>query len=165
MLVPRESLERCRAEYGELVQKILANSRKSRSPRKATGDLRENHEFKAAKEMQKILMRQRRRTSETQLMRARAARTFQIAKTDAVNIGTIAQATNLETNQSESFTILGAWDSDPGYGHHQLPSRPSARRCSTIKPGDEVEFELHGTKRRQRIEKIEAWKTEAPAQV
>jgi hypothetical protein len=32
------------------------------------------------------------------------------------------------------------------------------------KPGDEVEFELHGTKRRQRIEKIAAWKTEAPAQ-
>jgi transcription elongation GreA/GreB family factor len=31
------------------------------------------------------------------------------------------------------------------------------------KVGDEVEFELHGSKRRQRIEKIEAWKIEAPA--
>ena len=29
------------------------------------------------------------------------------------------------------------------------------------KVGDEVEFELHGTKRRHRIEKIEAWKIEA----
>ena len=28
------------------------------------------------------------------------------------------------------------------------------------KVGDEVEFELHGSKRRHRIEKIEAWKME-----
>jgi hypothetical protein len=33
------------------------------------------------------------------------------------------------------------------------------------KVGDEVEFELHGSKRRHRIEKIDVWKTEenAPA--
>jgi transcription elongation GreA/GreB family factor len=30
------------------------------------------------------------------------------------------------------------------------------------KVGDEVEFELHGGKHRHRIEKIEAWKIEAP---
>ena len=29
------------------------------------------------------------------------------------------------------------------------------------KVGDEVEFELHGSKRRNRVEKIEAWKIEA----
>ena len=33
------------------------------------------------------------------------------------------------------------------------------------KVGDEVEYELHGQKRHQRIEKIEAWKTEAAAAV
>jgi hypothetical protein len=31
------------------------------------------------------------------------------------------------------------------------------------KVGDEVEFELHGTKRRHRIEKIEMWTAPAPA--
>jgi hypothetical protein len=32
------------------------------------------------------------------------------------------------------------------------------------KVGDEVEFELHGSKRRHRIEKIDAWKIETAAQ-
>ena len=42
-------------------------------------------------------------------------------------------------------------------------SRPSRMSLLNRKVGDEVEFELHGGKHRHRIEKIEAWKTEAPA--
>ena len=38
------------------------------------------------------------------------------AKTDVVGPGTIVLATDLATNQPESFTILGAWDSDPDRG-------------------------------------------------
>jgi transcription elongation GreA/GreB family factor len=155
-----ESLERRRAEYAELVQKTIpANSREIAVAR-SYGDLRENHEYKAAKEMQKILMR-RKDELETQLARSRGA-DFSNANTDAVNIGTIVQATNLETNQSESFTILGAWDSDPDKGIISYLS-PVGAALLNHKPGDEVEFELHGTKRRHRIEKIDAWKTEATA--
>jgi hypothetical protein len=40
---------------------------------------------------------------------------------------------------------------------------PVAMALVNRKVGDEVEFELNGSKRRHRIEKIEAWKTEAPA--
>ncbi|HUZ07997.1 MAG TPA: GreA/GreB family elongation factor [Candidatus Paceibacterota bacterium] len=152
-----ESLERRRAEYAELVQKTIpANSREIAVAR-SYGDLRENHEYKAAKEMQKILMR-RKDELETQLARSRGA-DFSNANTDAVNIGTIVQATNLETNQSESFTILGAWDSDPDKGIISYLT-PVGQSLLNHKVGDEVEFDLHGTKRRHRIEKIESWKTE-----
>ena len=154
-----ESLERRRLEYQELVQKKIPANSKEIAIARSYGDLRENHEYKAAKEMQKIIMRQKEEL-EAQMMRARGM-DFSNPKTDAVNIGTVVQATDLETNQSESFTILGAWDSDPDQGIISYLT-PVAMALLNRKVGDEVEFELHGTKRRHRIEHIEAAKTAAP---
>jgi transcription elongation GreA/GreB family factor len=154
-----ESLERRRIEYQELVQKKIPANSKEIAIARSYGDLRENHEYKAAKEMQKILMRHKEEL-EAQMMRARGT-DFSNAKTDAVNIGTIVQAANLETNQSESFTILGAWDSDPDKGVISYLT-PIGQALLNRKVGDEVEFELHGTKHRLRIESIEAAKAAAP---
>ena len=39
---------------------------------------------------------------------------------------------------------------------------PVAMALLNHKVGDEVEFELYGTKRRSRINKIDPWRTEAP---
>ncbi|HZF02690.1 MAG TPA: GreA/GreB family elongation factor [Methylomirabilota bacterium] len=160
LLVSWESLERRRAEYGELVQKKIPANSKEIAIARSYGDLRENHEYKAAKEMQKVLMR-RKDELESQLTRARGT-DFSNAKTDAVGIGTLVQAMNLETNQSESFTILGAWDSDPDQGIISYLT-PVGQSLLNHKVGDEVEFELHGAKRRHRIEKIEAAKMESVA--
>ena len=154
-----ESLERRRIEYQELVQKKIPANSKEIAIARSYGDLRENHEYKAAKEMQKILMR-RKEELESQMMRARGM-DFSNAKTDAVNIGTAVRATNLDTNQSESFAILGAWDSDPDQGIISYLT-PIGQALLNRKVGDEVEFELHGTKRRLRIESIEAAKIAAP---
>ena len=160
MLVSWESLERRKAEYQELVQKkIPANSREIATAR-SYGDLSENHEFKAAKEMQKMLMR-RKDELETQLTRARGT-DFANARTDVVSIGTIVQATDLGANQPETFTILGAWDSDPDKGVISYLT-PVAQSLLNNKVGDEVEFELHGAKRRHRIERIEAFRAAATA--
>ena len=155
-----ESLERRRLEYQELVQKKIPANSKEIAIARSYGDLRENHEYKAAKEMQKILMRQKEEL-EAQMMRARGM-DFSNAKTDAVNIGTIVRATNLENNQSESFSILGAWDSDPDQGIISYLT-PIGQALLNRKVGDVVEFELHDTKRRLRIENIEAAKITALA--
>ena len=140
-------------------KKIPANSKEIAIAR-SYGDLRENHEYKAAKEMQKVLMR-RKEELEAQLMRARGT-DFSNAKTDTVNIGTVVLATDLGTSQPETFTILGAWDSDPDHGLISYLS-PVGAAFLNHKVGDEIEFELHGTKRRHRIEKIAGW--EAPPTV
>jgi transcription elongation factor GreA len=155
-----ESLERRRLEYQELVQKKIPANSKEIAIARSYGDLRENHEYKAAKEMQKIIMRQKEEL-EAQMMRARGMG-FSNAKTDAVNIGTTVRATNLETNQSESFTILGAWDSDPDQGIISYLT-PIGQALLNRKVGDVVEFELHDTTRRLRIESIEASKITALA--
>jgi len=150
-----ESLERRRVEYEDLVQKKIPANSKEIAIARSYGDLRENHEYKAAKEMQKVLMR-RKEELENQLARARGA-DFSNAKTDAVNIGTVVETTNLLTNQRESFTILGAWDSDPDKGIISYLS-PVGGALLNHKASDEVEFELHGAKHRHRIEKIDQWK-------
>jgi transcription elongation GreA/GreB family factor len=160
LFVSWESLERRRLEYQELVQKKIPANSKEIAIARSYGDLRENHEYKAAKEMQKILMRQK-EDLEAALLRARGT-DFANAKTEVVGPGTVVRSLDLAGNQPETFTILGAWDSDPDQGIISYLT-PIAMALVNRKVGDEVEFELHGAKHRHRIEKIEAWKTEAPA--
>lgn len=162
LLVSWTSLERRRAEYQELVEKKIPANSKEIAIARSYGDLRENHEYKAAKEMQKILMRQK-EDLDVALNRARG-QDFLNAKTDVVGPGTVVKATDLVTNQAETFTILGAWDSDPDHGVISYLT-PIAMAMLNHKVGDEVEYELHGQQRRQRIEKIEAWKTGEQAAV
>src|SRR5213595_3085022 len=114
LLVSWESLEKRKNEYHELVQKKIPANSKEIAIARSYGDLRENHEYKAAKEMQKLLMR-RKSELETQLVRARGT-DFANPKTDVVSIGTTVRLTDLTTNQAQQFMVLGAWDSDPEKG-------------------------------------------------
>ena len=156
LVVSWESLERRKAEYDELVhKKIPANSREIAVAR-GYGDLRENHEYKSAKEMQKLLMR-RKGELESQLVRARGT-DFANAATDTVGIGTRVKVAESGTQHTETFTILGAWDSEPEKGIVTYLT-PIAQSLLNRKVGEEVEFELAGAKKHFRIEAIEAYKT------
>jgi transcription elongation GreA/GreB family factor len=153
LVVSWESLERRKTEYDELVhKKIPANSREVAIAR-SYGDLRENHEYKSAKEMQKLLMR-RKAELEGQLVRARGT-DFANVRTELVGIGTRVRVTELGTQHSETFTILGAWDSEPEQGVISYMT-PIAQALLSHKVGEEVEFELGGTKKHFRIDSIEA---------
>jgi transcription elongation GreA/GreB family factor len=158
LLVSWESLERRRQEYQDIVQKKIPANSKEIAIARSYGDLRENHEYKAAKEAQKVLMRQK-EDLEAALTRARG-QDFSNAKTEVVGPGTVVQTTDLANNATETFTILGAWDSDPDQGVISYLT-PVAMALVNRKVGEEVEFELHGHQHRHRIDKIEAWKTEA----
>ena len=111
--------------------------------------------------MQKVLLRQKDEL-EAALTRARG-QDFLNVKTDVVAPGTIVRVTDLQSGQAESFTILGAWDSDPDKGVISYLT-PVAQALINHKVGDEVEAEMHGAKRRQRIETIDVWRTEPAAQ-
>src|ERR1022692_1321647 len=163
LIVSWESLERRKSEYIELVHKKIPANSKEIALARSYGDLRENHEYKAAKETQKVLMR-RKEELETTLVRARGT-DFANARTDIVSIGSVVHAISLETKASEYFTILGAWDSDPDKGIVSYLT-PVAQSLLNRKPGEEVEFEIHGAHNRHRIEGNEACKvasTEAVA--
>src|SRR5438309_3065469 len=156
LVVSWESLERRKTEYDELVhKKIPANSREIAVAR-GYGDLRENHEYKSAKEMQKLRMR-RKCELESQLVRARGT-DFANAATDTVGIGTRVKVTESGTQHTETFTILGAWDSEPEKGIVTYLT-PIAQSLLNRKVGEEVEFELAGAKKHFRIDAIEPYKT------
>ena len=70
LLVSWDSLERRKNEYRELVEKKIPANSKEIAMARSYGDLSENHEYKAAKEMQKLLMR-RKADLESELVRAR----------------------------------------------------------------------------------------------
>ena len=111
LIVSWSSLERRKAEYEELVKaKIPANTKEIALAR-SYGDLSENFEFKAAKQMQSVLMR-RKAELEQMLQNARGT-SFENIDTSRVSIGTIVTLRAVETNIEETYTILGAWDGDP----------------------------------------------------
>jgi transcription elongation GreA/GreB family factor/transcription elongation factor GreA-like protein len=159
-MVSWESLERRKNEYAELVQKSIPANSKEIAVARSYGDLRENHEYKAAKEMQKILMR-RKSELEAQLVRARGS-DFVNPRTDVVSIGTIVAVTDLDQKNVENFTVLGAWDSDPDKGMISYLT-PVGQSLLNHKLGDEVEVPTEGGKKRYRIDTITACKpAEAP---
>ncbi|HNQ72522.1 MAG TPA: GreA/GreB family elongation factor [Verrucomicrobiota bacterium] len=154
LYVSWESLERRRAEYAELVQKKIPANSKEIAVARSYGDLRENHEYKSAKEMQKILMR-RKGELEAQLARAQGT-DFSNVQTDVVNIGTLVRVTDLNTNALEAFTVLGAWDFDVTRNIISYLT-PVGQALLNRKVGDATEVEVDGVRHRYRIEKIEAY--------
>jgi len=111
LIVSWSSLEKRQAEYEELVKTKIPQNTKEIALARSYGDLSENFEFKAAKQMQSVLMR-RRAELEQMLHNARVT-SFENADTSRVSIGTIVTVRNAETNGEETYTILGAWDGDP----------------------------------------------------
>src|SRR5581483_6755109 len=111
LIVSWSSLEKRKAEYEELVKvKIPANTKEIALAR-SYGDLSENFEFKAAKQMQSVLMR--RKTELERMLHNARGTSFENADTSRVSIGTIVTLRNTENNKDETFTILGAWDGNP----------------------------------------------------
>jgi len=154
-LVSWASLERRKGEYDELVNKAIPANVKDIAIAKSYGDLRENHEFKAAKEMQKVLHR-RKHELELQLARARGT-DFANPKVDAVAPGTRVAFTDLETNRQETVEIFGAWDGDPD---HNLLSylSPLAQALMNKAPGQEAEL-MGDNRRRLRVDSVAAGNT------
>jgi transcription elongation GreA/GreB family factor len=111
LIVSWSSLERRKGEYEELVKvKIPANTKEIALAR-SYGDLSENFEFKAAKQMQSVLMR-RKAELEQMLHNARGT-SFENVDASRVSIGTIVTLRSVENSKEETYTILGAWDGDP----------------------------------------------------
>jgi len=114
LVVSWSSLEKRKAEYEELVNKKIPENSKEIGVARSYGDLRENFEFKAAKEMQAVLMR-RKSELETALHNARGT-AFESPDTSQVSIGTIVGLRDSDSGKEETYTLLGAWDGDPDRG-------------------------------------------------
>ena len=111
LIVSWSSLEKRRAEHEELVKKKIPENTKEIALARSYGDLKENFEFKAAKQMQSVLMR-RKVELEQALDNARGT-AFENPDIARVSIGTIVTLREPDSGTEETYTILGAWDGDP----------------------------------------------------
>jgi transcription elongation GreA/GreB family factor len=159
LIVSWDSLQRRKTEYEDLVKvKIPANS-KDIALARSYGDLRENHEYKSAKEMQKVLMR-RKSELERDLGRARGT-DFANPRTDIVSIGTHVTLNDTASGATEQFTILGAWDGDPD--KHIISYLTPVGQALLNQPlNSEAVVEMDGVTKRYRITGIEPAKSLPP---
>ena len=155
LVVSWESLEKKKIAFDELVNKTIPENIKEISVARSYGDLRENFEFKAAKEMQRVLGR-RRSEMERDLSLARGT-DFANADTGAVNIGTTITLREIADGRLDIYSILGAWDGVPEKG---LVSYQSALAQALLshKPGEQINVPTEHGERLVAIEKIEAYR-------
>ncbi|MCB1099456.1 MAG: GreA/GreB family elongation factor [Verrucomicrobiae bacterium] len=154
LVVSWESLEARKKMLSELVKVEIPKNTEDIKIAREYGDLRENSEFKMAKEYQGIL---RRKEQELQDEISRATGTdFKGADTSSVSIGTIVNVT-ASNGTKETFTILGAWDSDAEKG---IVSYLSATGIALLdhKVGDSIDLQTdEGGMRKVTIEEIKAY--------
>src|SRR5580698_307149 len=110
LLVSRESFERKREEYESIVSKKIPENSKAIAAAREHGDLRENSEYKMAKQDQQVLMAHKGQL-ERELARARVT-DFKDATTDQVGVGSVVEV-KIPSGGATKYTILGAWDGDP----------------------------------------------------
>ena len=111
LIVSWSSLEKRKAEYEELVKTKIPENTKEIAIARSYGDLSENFEFKAAKQMQSVLMR--RKVELEQMLHSAQGTSFEKVDTSRVSIGTVVTLRDTDSNKEETYTILGAWDGDP----------------------------------------------------
>lgn len=110
LIVSWDSLEKKKAELQELVSVKIPHNHQEIQIAKEEGDLRENGGYKAARDQQAVLNRMRDEL-ERDINRARGT-DFANVSTDVVGMGTVVDYADTATGQTETLTILGAWDSD-----------------------------------------------------
>ena len=114
LIVSEESLIKRKVSYDKLIKEEIPQNREDIKIARSYGDLRENFEYKSAKEYQRVLMK-RKADWERDLKMAQPTN-FDTPNTEKVNIGTIVDLENTANGEAKSFTVLGAWDSDPDQG-------------------------------------------------
>ncbi len=153
LIVSWPSLQRRKAELDDIINKQIPQNTKDISIARGYGDLKENHEFKSAKEMQTILMG---RKAEYEQMLARAEATdFANPDTSHVTLGTKVSLKDVSTQESLVYIILGAWDGDQKRGIISYQT-VVAQALLNREVGNVITLNTDdGTARKVKIEKIE----------
>lgn len=157
LIVSETSYTEKKAAYDRLIKEEIPQNREDIKIARSYGDLRENFEYKSAKEYQRVLMK-RQGDWERDLKLAQPT-DFANPDTTKVSIGTVVSLEPVGPGSPLTYTVLGAWDSDPDNG---IIAYLSERGLAILdkKIGDEVEFPLGtGGTERYRITGVRTWKS------
>ena len=157
LIVSWESLEKRKVDLEDLVKNKIPQNKKDIQIAREYGDLRENFEYKSARQQQAVLLRMQSKY-ERELRHARGT-DFADSKSETVGIGTVVELEDSNTGVRETCTILGAWDSDPS---RRILAYLSGMAKALIgkAPGEEAELptDESNTTRRVKVISIAAYK-------
>ncbi len=139
-MVTKKALAEKQKELQHILNVEIPNNSKDISVAKELGDLRENAEYAAAIEQQKLLQETAKKLSE-ELRQVKIVSPDEVSD-NVVNFGTQLDVKNLDTKKKETYTILGEWDSDPEQNIISYRS-PLGRSLIGKKVKDKVKF-THG---------------------
>lgn len=155
LVVSWASLDRRREEYEDLINRQIPQNTRDISIARDYGDLRENFEFKSAKEQQRVLLR-RKSDMERELELSRGTN-FEDVDTSKVAIGSTVVLSDPATGEVEEYHILGAWDGAP---EKNIVSYQAGIGTALIgkAAGEFVQVPTENGDRTMKIESIEAFK-------
>ena len=140
MLVTAKMLEAKKAEADRLMNVEIPQNAKDIAEAREKGDLKENAEYKSAKEKQHMLNLSLSKLQE-ELNRATVFDPT-TSTTAVVSFATVVTLHNNESNADETYTILGPWESDPDNNIISYMS-PFGNAIMDKKVGEEVRFEIN----------------------
>ena len=145
----REAFEVKRAELEHLIKVELPTNRKAVGEAAAHGDLRENHEYKAARERQEYLIN-RVAALQSELNRVRVLEPGQI------DCSEVRPGTRIVLGQPGDkrmvLTLLGPWDSNPQQGIYSYQAKIGTILLGKL-PGEKIEWNDENWV----VEAIEPW--------
>lgn len=154
LIVSQKSLDERKKEYEILVSQKIPENKEAISVAREHGDLRENAEYKMARQDQEILLA-RKNLLEVELARARIT-DFSEATNDTVSIGSIVVLEEGSSNKTHTFSILGAWDSKPE-DHILSYKTPLGQSLLSKRVGDNVTVDIDGHEENWNIKNISRW--------
>lgn len=156
LIVSWASLEKKKEELEDIINVKIPQNKKDIQIAREYGDLRENFEYKSAKQQQAVLLRMQAKY-ERELRHARGT-DFADSPSDKVGIGTIVEIQDLVDDSRDTYTILGAWDGDVEKNIIAYLSE-TAKALIGKKPGDEVEVptETQSVNRKVKIVSVKGY--------
>ena len=153
MLVTAKKLEEKKALLEKIQSVDIPENAKEISEARAQGDLKENAEYKAAKEHQHWLNEQATKL-QGELNRAVIFDPTTIT-TAIVSFATVVTLHNEDTNKDEVYTILGPWESDPDNNIVSYMA-PFGNAIMDKKPGEKASFTINEHKYNYTVKTIKA---------
>ena len=154
LIVSQESLDLRKSEYEELVSEKLSENKRAIAQAREYGDIRENSEYKMAREDQDTLLA-RKGELEDEIRRARVT-DFTDAPMDTVGIGNVVELLVGSTGKTVSYSILGAWDSKPEENILSYKT-PIGQSLLSKKVGSTVKTVIDDTEEQWTIKSISRW--------
>lgn len=154
LIVSKKSLDLRKKEYEDLINIKIPENKEAISVAREHGDLRENAEYKMARQDQDTLLA-RKSELERDFGRARVT-DFSESTIERVSIGSIVELERAGTGKIHTYAILGAWDSQPENDILSYKT-PLGQSLLGKTPGEQVQTEIAGNTEVWLLKGIARW--------